>query len=154
MPPSKFIPASALQVIGQMAVECPAAERPKSWHSGEQASRAKRTRDVARRCHHCLVRLIFRIRLVDAFCVKIGGSHQLQFRRGNTELQRTLPRSQFYCASRHAPLRQVNHLGRVCLRRTLRRGIRPRRGGFQVQQPSTDSIVSYNVILLCFCEKM
>ena len=29
------------------------------WHGGYWASRAKRTRDVARRCHHCRVRLVF-----------------------------------------------------------------------------------------------
>lgn len=98
-------------------------------------------------------RLNIQIRLVGAFCVKTNGSHQLQFRQGNTELPRTLLWSQSYRATAHAPLQQANHQGRVCLRRTLRRGIRPRRGEFQAQQQSTGSTFSYDVIHSCSCEE-
>jgi hypothetical protein len=31
----------------------------KVWHGGKRTYRAKRTRDVNRRCHHCLVRLFY-----------------------------------------------------------------------------------------------
>lgn len=88
-----------------------------------------------------------RIRLEEAFCVKTARSHPRPFRPGKAELQRTRRRRRFSRASKHAPLRRANHRGRECLRRTLRRRPRPRRGEFQAQQASTERIVSFGLIL-------